>query len=64
MHKALGHQSVDGLMQAHRELSRRVAELERRAFLTPSEQQEARELKKQKLATKDAIVAMVSSDRQ
>ena len=48
---------VDGLKEQHRELSRRVAELDRRAILTPTEHYEARDLKKQKLIAKDAIAA-------
>lgn len=51
---------VHELMENHRRLSQRVAELERRAILTPAEQWEARQLKKEKLATKDAIAAVQS----
>jgi uncharacterized protein YdcH (DUF465 family) len=43
------------LEEKHRTLKQQVAYLERRAFLTPSEQRTATELKKEKLATKDAI---------
>ena len=43
------------LEEKHRTLKQQVAYLERRAFLTPSEQRAATELKKEKLATKDAI---------
>jgi uncharacterized protein YdcH (DUF465 family) len=41
----------------HAELDRRVKELDRRAFLTPSEQRERASLKKQKLILKDRIHA-------
>lgn len=43
------------LQEAHTMLDRRVKELDRRAFLTPAEQQELTDLKKRKLALKDAI---------
>lgn len=46
------------LEEQHRTLKQKVAYLDRRAILTPSEQREASALKKQKLATKDAIVAL------
>jgi uncharacterized protein YdcH (DUF465 family) len=42
----------------HRELDTRIDELGRRAILTPAEQREMSELKKQKLAAKDQIAAM------
>jgi uncharacterized protein YdcH (DUF465 family) len=43
------------LEEEHRMLKMRVAELDRRAFLTPAEQREAADLKKKKLAKKDRI---------
>jgi len=43
------------LEREHQVLKQRVAELERRAHLTPSEQMEATELKKKKLVVKDTI---------
>jgi uncharacterized protein YdcH (DUF465 family) len=43
------------LEEEHRMLKMRVAELSRRAILTPAEQQEAADLKKRKLAKKDRI---------
>ena len=46
------------LEEQHRTLKRQVAYLDRRAFLTPAEQLEATDLKKKKLATKDAISAL------
>ena len=42
----------------HRELDARLRELGRHAFLTPSEQLEASELKKHKLRAKDEIDAL------
>jgi uncharacterized protein YdcH (DUF465 family) len=47
------------LMEArHRELDARLKELGRYAHLTPSEQREVTEIKKQKLRAKDEIVAL------
>jgi hypothetical protein len=46
------------LEEQHRSLSQQVAYLDRRAILTPTEQREASDLKKRKLATKDAISAL------
>lgn len=42
----------------HKSLDARVKELGRRAYLTPSEQVEMADLKKQKLKTKDEIHAL------
>jgi uncharacterized protein YdcH (DUF465 family) len=39
----------------HQQLKRRVAELDRRTYLTPAEQLLVVELKKRKLAAKDAL---------
>jgi uncharacterized protein YdcH (DUF465 family) len=47
--------TLERLEAQHRSLKEQVAHLERRAFLTPTEQREATTLKKQKLATKDMI---------
>ena len=44
--------------ERHRSLDARVRELGRRAFLTPKEQVEMAELKKQKLKAKDEIQAL------
>lgn len=46
------------LEQEHHELKDMVRRLERRAFLTPTEQHHMTELKKQKLAAKDQIAAI------
>jgi uncharacterized protein YdcH (DUF465 family) len=42
----------------HRELDARIRELDRRSYLTPSEQREVAELKKQKLRAKDEMFAL------
>ena len=47
--------TLEALQEQHRTLKQEVAYLERKAFLTPTEQRHAIRLKKQKLATKDAI---------
>ncbi len=50
--------TIKTLEQQHKTLAQKVARLERRAFLTPSEQVEVSNLKKQKLATKDQLFEM------
>jgi hypothetical protein len=50
--------TLSSLEEQHRSLKKQLAYLERRAFLTPNEQREAIELKKRKLATKDAMAAL------
>jgi len=50
--------TLEHLEEQHRTLKRQVEYLDRRAHLTPSEQLEASDLKKKKLATKDAILAL------
>lgn len=47
--------TLERLEAQHRTLKEQVAHLERRAYLTPTEQHQATTLKKQKLATKDMI---------
>lgn len=47
--------TLESLEEQHRALKQQIYYLERRAHLTPTEQREAIDLKKQKLATKDAI---------
>jgi uncharacterized protein YdcH (DUF465 family) len=49
---------LEALQQAHQTLKETVKRLERRAYLTPSEQQYMSELKKQKLAAKDQIALL------
>jgi uncharacterized protein YdcH (DUF465 family) len=46
------------LVLLHRNLDQAVTRLGRRAFLTPGEQQEFAQLKKQKLMTKDQLMAL------
>ncbi|MBK7582541.1 MAG: YdcH family protein [Myxococcales bacterium] len=46
------------LEKEHHELKDMVRRLERRAYLTPTEQHHIAELKKQKLAAKDQIAAL------
>ena len=53
---------INELERAHSELKVEVRRLERRAYLTPTEQHHMTELKKQKLAAKDQI-AMIKRDR-
>jgi hypothetical protein len=50
--------TLASLEEQHRTLKQQVAYLERRAILTPTEQREAHDLKKKKLATKDAIAEL------
>ena len=49
---------LDRLQRRHKKLKDRVAEYEARVFLTTTEQVEVNRLKKQKLATKDAILGL------
>jgi hypothetical protein len=51
---------LEHLEEQHRMLARQVEYLDRRAYLTPAEQREASDLKKRKLATKDAISVLRS----
>lgn len=46
---------LDRLERRHKKLKERVAEYEARLFLTSTEQLDLAKLKKEKLATKDAI---------
>ena len=50
------------LEEQHRQLKQQVALLERRAFLAPSEHDKVHDLKRRKLATKDAISALRGRD--
>ncbi|HEX6276786.1 MAG TPA: YdcH family protein [Polyangiaceae bacterium] len=49
------------LESRHRDLDQTVSRLDRRAYLTPTEQQTVAQLKKEKLMTKDRIVKLRSS---
>ena len=55
------HTQLQRLERKHQRLKARVAELDDRAFLTTQEQVERNRLKKQKLATKDALVDLRST---
>ncbi len=50
-----GDQQLERLRAAHRNLDSELHRLTRHAHLTPSEEQRARVLKKEKLRTKDSI---------
>jgi hypothetical protein len=49
---------IEDLENQHRGLDAEIEALMRRAYLTPREQQTARELKKKKLNAKDRIMAL------
>jgi len=49
---------IDYLQRKHSELKAQIAELDRHAFLTQQEQLQVTELKKEKLAAKDALVGL------
>lgn len=55
---ANAEKEMDRLNRRHEKLKARVAEYEARVFLTATEQSEVLKLKKQKLATKDAIATL------
>lgn len=55
-----GDKELDRLERRHKKLKERVAEYEARVFLTSTEQSEVNRLKKEKLATKDAIATLRS----
>ena len=58
MSELMADDRLNVLEQEHQTLKEAVRRLERRAYLTPPEQREIAELKKQKLATKDQIAAL------
>lgn len=58
------HKQVQRLERKHQELKARVAELDSRAYLTVTEQVERIRLKKQKLATKDALARARARQQQ
>lgn len=49
---------IEDLENQHRGLDAQIEALMRRAYLTPIEQQTARELKKKKLHAKDRLMAL------
>lgn len=52
--------TLERLEEQHRMLAKQVEHLGRRGHLTPAEQREASDLKRRKLAMKDAISALRS----
>jgi hypothetical protein len=52
---------LDRLERRHKKLKERVAEYESRLYLTAAEQLDLAKLKKEKLATKDAIASLRGS---
>lgn len=52
---------IQALQVRHETLDREIQALSRRAYLTPSEQTHAVELKKQKLHAKDELYALKAS---
>jgi hypothetical protein len=49
---------IDRLERKHTELKAQIAEIHRRVFLSQQEQLQVTELKKEKLAAKDAIAGL------
>jgi len=49
---------LSAIESRHRQLDTRLKELGRHAYLTPTEQREVTELKKQKLRAKDELTAL------
>jgi hypothetical protein len=56
--KPVTQSQIDRLERRHSELKAQIAELDRHAFLTQQEQLHVSELKKEKLAAKDALVGL------
>lgn len=57
------HPEIDTLVEDHRSLDRRVAELSERPYLTPEQDVELHRLKKQKLRIKDEIERLIHDDQ-
>lgn len=55
MNGSIAEERVQELEERHRRLHEEVSLLERRAFLTPEEQRQMANLKKQKLIAKDEL---------
>jgi uncharacterized protein YdcH (DUF465 family) len=60
MKESILEEYLVNLETRHRDLDDTVSRLERRAYLTPTEQRTVAELKKEKLLTKDRIVKLKS----
>ena len=58
MKEVMQARDLNDLEERHRNLDVAVTRLERRAYLTPSEQMAMTNLKKEKLLTKDRIAAL------
>lgn len=61
MNESILAEYLVNLETRHRDLDDTVSRLERRAYLTPTEQRTVAELKKEKLLTKDRIVKLKST---
>ncbi len=57
---AKAEKELDRLQRRHKKLKDRVAEYAARVFLSTNEQADLSKLKKEKLATKDAILTLSS----
>jgi uncharacterized protein YdcH (DUF465 family) len=57
----LAENRVHELEQRHKSLDQAVSRLERRLYLTPLEQRQVTDLKKQKLRTKDLLFSLKRS---
>lgn len=55
---------IDALEREHHQLEVRLQELSRHPYLSPSEEQEVRELKKRKLMTKDQMLELKAAGQQ
>jgi hypothetical protein len=61
MKESVLEEYLSNLESRHRDLDDAVSRLDRRAYLTPTEQRTVAELKKEKLLTKDRIVKLRST---
>jgi len=61
MNESVLEEYLVNLESRHRDLDDTVSRLERRTYLTPTEQRTIAELKKEKLLTKDRIVKLRSN---
>jgi uncharacterized protein YdcH (DUF465 family) len=57
------HEELRRLWAAHRTLEAELADLDRRRFLTPEEEQRRKQLQKAKLAGRDRIQAILDEQR-
>jgi len=62
MKESVVGESLNLLEERHRHLDDAVTRLGRRAFLTPTEQREVADLKKEKLLTRDRIEVLRRSE--